>query len=293
MKRTLITLLALGAAAHAAPTADTPAQPIVDPSLASSASQAPAADVSKLTDPLATPAIPEANLPELKEAERNALGVFFDVNAGTQGIGFNVGYEFNRYIKMRLRTAFLSYSYDEDDDDVDFTAELNNNSTALLVDVHPFAGKFHISAGLNFCPLSVETKGALNKSKISAEGRDYFMVGDKVYGLNDGIESGWLAGKYSWRSTQPYLGIGWSSDGDGDRSLYFSFELGVNFIGSGKLEVSHSDGIWQSDTPEGTRRPLNKNILESTLREEFGDVFKVLDQIYVYPVMQIGIGFRF
>lgn len=298
MKRTLITILALGAMATAAPTKTETA--VVDPTLASANTAATTtADVSNLQDPLATTPIPEENLPELKAAQRNALGVFFDINAGTQGIGFNIGYEFNRYLKLRFRSGFMSYSYNDEWEDMDFDAKFKGNNTGLILDVHPFAGKFHISAGLNFNPIKLEAKGRMDGSSQYSDWygnatNKVYELGDTQYKLEDGTLEGWVFGKYSWRSCQPYLGIGWSSDGDGDRGLYFSFDLGVNFMGSGNFSVSSSGGVLQA--PIGTNdawEPLDNNTLKDSLREEGKDFFKIADKIYVWPVLQLGIGYRF
>ena len=296
MKRTLILLLALGAMATAAPT-KTETSPVADPTLATSeTAAAPAADVSNLQDPLATTNIPTENMPELQAAKRNALGVFFDINAGTQGVGFNIGYEFNRYLKLRFRSGFMSYSYSDNWDEMDFDAKFQGNNRGLILDVHPFAGKFHVSAGLNFNPIKLEAKGHLDGSQYAINGVDYsktYELGDTQYRLQNGTLDGWVFGKYSWRSCQPYLGIGWSSDGDGDRSLYFSFDLGLNFMGSGNFSVSSSGGVEQAPIGTDNWTPLDDNTLKDSLMEEGKDFFKIADKIYVWPVLQIGIGYRF
>lgn len=291
MKRTLFTALALAALAQAETT-----PVVVDPSLASSEAQTTAE--ATVADPMAATTIPEENLPELKEdpaAERNAYGVFFDVNAGTQGIGFNAGYEFNRYLKLRFRASWLGYKYEDTWNDMDMSAKLNGNSTGLLLDVHPFAGAFHISAGFNFAPLSVEAHGSMNNlSQYGLAGKTY-TLGNTDYRLKPGVDSGWVKGEYKWRTCQPYLGIGWSSNGDGDRGLYFSFDLGVNFMGSGNLSVSASSGIEEKPTgaPDTMYKDMDSSSLRESLLEEGKDIFKIADKIFVYPVLQIGIGYRF
>ena len=297
MKRTLITLLALGAMATAAPTkTETATTTVVDPTLATAeTAAAPAADVSTLKDPLATTPIPEENLPELQAAKRNALGVFFDINAGTQGVGFNIGYEFNRYFKLRFRSGFMSYNYSDDWNEMDFEAKFNGNNRGLILDVHPFAGKFHVSAGLNFNPIKLEAKGHMDGSQYAGDfdPSKIYELGNTQYRLQDGTLEGWVFGKYSWRSCQPYLGIGWSSDGDGDRGLYFSFDLGLNFMGSGSFAVTSSGGVEQAPIGTDDWRPLDDSSLKDSLMEEGKDFFKIADKLYVWPVLQIGIGYRF
>lgn len=285
MKRTLIIALAVVSLAHAKPTKST--QPaVVDPSLATSAEAAAPTTVDSNT-------IAPENLPELTENadnKRNAYGVFFDVNVGTQGVGINVGYEFNRYLKLRFRASRLGYDYDTTWNDVDVSASFNGNSTGLLLDVHPFAGAFHITAGLNFAPISVEAKGSMNNMGDFA-GRAY-QIGNMWYQVDPETKSGWVEGKYKWRTCQPYLGIGWSSNGDGDRRLYFSFDLGVNFMGKGQFSVDASTGVQQST--DGVRwDAVDSTMLKDAIRDEAKGAFEIADKIVVYPVLQLGLGYRF
>lgn len=270
-----------------------PTAPVADPSLASSATAT--ADTAQV-DPLASATtIPEENLPELQEVKkRNAYGVFFDVNAGTQGIGFNVGYEFNRYLKLRFRTAWLGASFNQEWDEMDVSAKFNGNTTGLLLDVHPFAGSFHVTGGFNFRPISVEAKGTMNSSIPGVINSDkIYSLGDKHYKyMGDG--TGWVRGEYKWRSCMPYLGIGWSSNGEGDRGLYFSCDLGVNFIGTGKFSVQSSEtGIYEVSSDGQIIKAVGNSELRDAIWKEGEDVFKIADQIFVYPVIQLGMGFRF
>lgn len=297
MKRTLSLLIALAAAAQVAVAQQETST--TDPTLASSAATATdATQVVNATDPLATTPIPEENLAKITQAteNRNALGVFFDVNVGTQGVGFNLGYEFNRYLKLRFRAAWLSYTYNTDWEDADVEAKLNGNNSGILLDVHPFAGKFRVSAGVNFNPLSVEADATMKNGALENLPEKTYTWGgyDYVVKQVDGEAS--VHAQYKWRTAQPYLGIGWASDGDGDRSLYFSFDLGVNFMGSGNFSISTSGAqIWQkpAGAPDDQLKPVDNALLRDSVKEEGKDFFKIADKIYVYPVLQIGMGYRF
>ena len=98
--------------------------------------------------------------------------------------------------------------------------------------------------------------------------------------------------EYDWRNVQPYLGIGWSTDGEGDKSLYFTLDIGVNFIGKGKFSISSTGGIDAYKNGEHLGNATD-SILEDAIREEGKDFFKIADDIFVYPVIQFGMGYRF
>ncbi len=227
--------------------------------------------------------------------KRSALGVLVDVNAGTQGIGLSLGYEFNEHLKLRLRGAYLSYSHDEDWGNgakgitTQGKMDFDGSNIGLILDYHPFAGHFHVSGGLNFADTKLKLDAQLNQAYGAGISEGTYEFGGITYRATG--SSGNVHGKYSWNTVQPYLGIGWSSDGDGDRSLYFSIDLGVNFMGNGSLSVGSSSNI---ETWNGTSwQKASSADLEHSVREEGKDFFKIADDLFVYPVLQIGVGYRF
>lgn len=287
MKHTLFMALALCAPATAHATANTvPTDP--DAAVVTDVPAQPTD--TAVTTPQISPETSEANLPALQDIDesRKALGLFFDANVGTQGIGFDLGYEFNRYVKMRCRASWMDFKYSDEWNDMDLEAQFHNNSLGLLVDVHPFGGKFRISAGLNFAPLSVKANGTMDAAGYRGE----YSWGGYDYRVDSG--KGTVHGEYKWDRVQPYLGIGWSSDGSGTRSLYFHCDLGVNFIGKGNFTVSSSGDVQQRPTGSGSDwKPVNNGMLRDAFMKEGKDFFDIADKIIVYPVLQFGMGYRF
>lgn len=268
------------------PDTTAPKQEIVDPSLASSQQQE--------TDSNAiVPAQGENTTiaqDQLEESSYNALGVLVDVNVGTLGAGFSVGYEFNKYLKTRVRAGFLSYDHDDTWSDVDVMGEFTGNNMGIMLDYHPFGGRFRLTAGLTITDLAVDVQGSMDKRYFAEHvGKEYDFGGYKFIIKDEDVKA---EAEYKWNKVQPYLGIGWSSDGEGDAEVYFTFDMGVNFMGTGDLSVSYSGGA-EVITPDGQRTEISKQILESAIREEGKDFFDIADDISVYPVIQLGMGVRF
>lgn len=268
------------------PDTTAPKQEIVDPSLASSQQQE--------TDSNAiVPAQGENTTiaqDQLEESSYNALGVLVDVNVGTLGAGFSVGYEFNKYLKTRVRAGFLSYDHDDTWSDVDVMGEFTGNNMGIMLDYHPFGGRFRLTAGLTITDLAVDVQGSMDRRYFAEHvGKEYDFGGYKFIIKDEDVKA---EAEYKWNKVQPYLGIGWSSDGEGDAEVYFTFDMGVNFMGTGDLSVSYSGGA-EVITPDGQRTEISKQILESAIREEGKDFFDIADDISVYPVIQLGIGVRF
>lgn len=272
MKLQLFSLLSVCATAAASATTIVP---LADPSLASS--QAPVAEY---------PAIENATS-MIEAPTSDAVGVTFDVNVGTQGLGMSVGYEFNKYLKMRVRGAYLSANYSDTWSDVDGEIEFDGNNAGVIFDYHPFGGVFHLSAGLNFSKMTLTARGSMVHNY---EGRH--ELGGYIFEVESNTAE--LEGEYDWNDVQPYIGIGWSTDGDGDSSLYFTCDIGINFIGSGKFNITSMRGIGSVTGSNGEELGhVTQQIAEDALREEGKHFFKIADEIVVYPVIQLGMGYRF
>lgn len=223
-----------------------------------------------------------------------------DVNVGTLGVGMNVGFEFNRHLKLRVRGSYLAADYNKTwNEDSWGTTPLNGkfefdgSSVGLMLDYHPFGGCFHLTGGLNFSGMAADAK-AIMKNETGLQGLGEYEFGGTTYKVSGGNEAR-VKGRYEWNRVQPYLGFGWSSDGEGDRSFYFSCDIGVNFIGKGSFSVSHSGADIQVKGPDGQFHDVGNvdALLEASLREEGRDFFDIADKIIVYPVIQFGIGGRF
>lgn len=221
-------------------------------------------------------------------------GVFVDVTVGTQGVGMDVGYSFNKYLKLRVRSTYIpKYERTDEWSNVSVDSSFESKSCGLILDYHPWGGSFRISAGLNAAPLKVEADGSLD--------RDYSGYADKVYHLGNydyrlkgGKINGHLRGKYEWDTIQPYIGIGWSCSSESKHAWYFTADIGVNIMGKGDLSVSgDSSSIQQADAGQGNWHDLDMGQLENSLREEGEDVFEIADKIVVYPVLHFGVGCRF
>lgn len=225
----------------------------------------------------------------IQAPEANAIGIFAAVNVGTQGIGMDLGYEFNKYLKLRVRGAYLGYSYEDTWSDVDVELELNGSNFGVILDTHPFGNGFRISTGLNFSGLSIEANGSMALDNYDLAGKTYNLGGTEYRVVGS---DGYVNAEYKWNRVQPYIGIGWSSDGEGDREVFFSFDLGINFIGTGNLSIGVSDNV-EMQNPDGSWSKADTSTAERSLREEGKDFFKIADDLCVYPVLQLGMGFRF
>lgn len=212
-----------------------------------------------------------------------------DITAGTQGAGISLGYKINPSVRLRLRGAMLNYSANENWSDSDAQLKLYGNNVGLLVDIFPGEGNFYISAGLNFSENKMRCKARMYREPGMATNA---TIGGVEYSMTEGNEAE-IHGKYSWNHAQPYIGIGYQDSLLGSSTLYYSLDLGINFMGSGNLTVGSSGNLKYRDTATNQMKPVTNEIIEKSIRQEGRDFFKIADDLCVYPVLQLGIGAQF
>ncbi len=263
--------------------AENPGGSVADPTLATSAT---AAGAESVPSPQALEDVPVIQQGGEASDTPWPRGVFVDVTVGTQGIGMDVGYSFNKYLKLRLRGTYIP-TYDRTDEwsDMSVDSSFESKSCGLILDYHPWGESFRISVGLNAAPLKVEADGSLN-----SDVQGTYHLGGHTY-VVDGV--GHLRGKYEWETVQPYIGIGWSCSSKSKHAWYFTADLGVNIMGKGDLSVSYDGNVKEWSNTTNSWEKLEMGNLENALREEGEDVFEIADKIVVYPVLHFGVGCRF
>ena len=189
-----------------------------------------------------------------------AEGFGLGVKAGTLGLGVEGSFGLSERISLRVGVNSYSYSYDETASDIRYDAELDLQSGALLLDWHPFAGTFRLSAGL------IHNKNAVHLNATTMAGAD--IGGSPVpAGTN-------VRGDVTFKKNVPYAGIGWGNAARG-KGLGASVEIGAMF----------------QDRPEVTLTATG--VPDDDLRREEEEVEADLDNFELYPVISFGLSYRF
>lgn len=185
--------------------------------------------------------------------------------AGTLGLGgeFTTGITSNVNARVGLNTLNLDFD-DQELGDVEYDLGIDLYSFSALVDWYIFDGPFHISGGA----LSFK-----NEIDLHARPTESIKIGDTEYTpaqigtLTGGIEIGDLA---------PYVGIGWGNPLTSSRRWGFTFDLGVAFINAPDVSLSATGTVAQAD-----------------LERERKDIEDALKPFEFYPVISLGLFFRF
>jgi hypothetical protein len=198
-------------------------------------------------------------------------GLSLGVAAGTLGLGAELGYAVNRNLGIRVGVYGLTWDVDGKEGGIDYDADLDLSSAGAYVDWHPFGGAFRITGGW-----------FVNDNGIDATGRpgagDTYDIGGTTFTSD---EVGRLTASVDFGSSAPYLGLGWNFGGQ-DGGLGISLDLGVLFQDSPDITLVSRGGTLSGQPA-----------LQQALRDEERELEDDVDEYELYPVVSLGVSYRF
>jgi hypothetical protein len=190
---------------------------------------------------------------------------------GTTGAGADLTIGVARSLNVRLGAQGWSRSETRTEQEIEYDADFKLVTGEVLLDLHPGGRGFRVSAG-----------AVMNGNEVDAVSSD-----DAVYTIN-GVDYpaalvGRLRGKVETNDVAPYLGIGWGNAVAPGSRWRFAFDLGAFYQGSPKVSLR--------------AEPVNPALLpprfEQDLEAERQKIEDDLDSYTVYPVVALGVSFRF
>lgn len=196
-------------------------------------------------------------------------------SVGTTGLGLHGSFPIAQRLNARIGGNFLNYSRSGSTTDANYQFEMALRTADLLLDFHPAASGFRVTTGV-----------VLNGNKVQAAGRPSasgtYTFNGRTYSA---AEVGAVEGSVDFRRVAPYLGIGWgSAPGASGKGWSLAADLGAIFQGSPRSRLA-STGC---TAPEPTCTRFAQDVAQENraLADE-------LDQFKVYPVVRVGIAYRF
>ncbi len=203
-----------------------------------------------------------ALLPATSMAQSVGVGI------GTQGFNAEVGFDIGEMFAVRASGNYFSMSHDVDGDDVTYDGDLRLQSVGLLGDIFPFQNGFRFTGG-----------AYLNRNKvdITATPTSNVEIGGTIY---TPAQLGTLDGRIKFKDIAPYAGLGYTS-GRGEPGFSFVADAGVMFQGGGNVAL----------TASGTANAIPG--FATNLEQERQDIQDDVDDFKYYPVVRVGIAYRF
>jgi len=199
---------------------------------------------------------------------RFAIGI----EAGTVGYGPVATYTFSKRLTATVGYTMLDYNdtYEDSDASYDGTLEMSNFQAALSW--HPFSGTFFLTAGAFVGDSKFDGKGVPNaNSTFNIDGVIYTAAQVGTITAQAPVIDG----------TVPFVGLGWTKVAT-KTGVGFFFKAGVLFIDAPVVVISSRGGTLSNDPT-----------FQKRLANEAAVVNEDLKDFTLYPVLQIGLIYRF
>ncbi len=186
------------------------------------------------------------------------------VQGSTLGFGPDIAYSVSPLLTVRGVGNYLSFDYDDTLAGVDYDIDVDLQSAGGFIDYHPLRNGFHV------------TIGALwngNEAGLDAFAPAGTSIGGTVLPAPAG-----LSGDVSVDEFAPYLGLGYDTTFTSRSNWTFTVRAGVLYQGDPDVTLTQTAGpaIPQAD-------------LDAEAENIEGD----LQFLEFYPVLSIGLNFRF
>lgn len=234
------------------------------------------------------------------------------------------GIEYRHPYTPRMGIRLESFDYQAARQDVDgllrTELQLTLHARSLLFDWVPLEGKFRATAGIylnrseldvtaSYDPLHFEgaelsarqlNRRALELAELlrragygdyAAELEQFAATNDRSLALESGTvslrEAAVATGRVHWGRYAPYVGFGWANAGTARRGLYYSFDVGVLFLGRPRVEYSLNGSLVDALRPDYGAE------IDAWLAAEERAAEEKLGEFRYFPVISFGIGYSF
>lgn len=199
--------------------------------------------------------------------------------AGTLGAGIELTAGISPQINSRFGLHGFSYSERREASDIEYDGEANLRTVTALLDYHPGGRGFRLTGGLVYNATEIEGESLPPASGVYDIGGVPVPV--EILGTLDGV--------IEFDPVVPYAGLGWGNAVGPGNKVGFALDLGVMFQGRGEVTLS-------PDIPADS--PLNsvpgaREALQILLDREERDIEEDIADYDLYPVVSIGISYRF
>ena len=199
-------------------------------------------------------------------------GLALGVKGGTSGLGVEGTFGISRFLNLRGGYNWASFTSKGKIEKVKYDLKFDMDNVPVMLDWHPFAGIFRISAGAFFQSDSYVKLDAQNK-KSSKIGNHHY--GPEVVGT--------LKGRIDVEDdVTPYVGIGFGNSVGKDVALSLSLDIGVLFQSYDVKLTSTGAGMY-------SQYPMFRDDLDRERKR----VQDKADDWKIYPVVALSLAYHF
>ena len=203
---------------------------------------------------------------EPREATRFATGA----GIGTTGVYIEGQFRVTSYISLRATYEIIDVERDQEVDDVTYGGRLDSGVIGGFVQIHPLESDFFVSGGALFGDRAVG---------LSAQPSGPVTIGNQTFSPS---EIGRLEGDADLGNRALSFGAGWDSTFSHVHGLGWRFMAGVAAGDAADVHLNSVGGSLSNDPN-----------LQAQLRIEEGRIEDKAENLRFYPVVQVGLTWRF
>lgn len=215
----------------------------------------------------------------LSTGPADAADVALGAKAGTLGLGVELTVGLGRQVNTRLSVNGFDYSDRREASGIEYDAEAQLRSATALLDFHPGGRGFRLTAGVVWNGTKVEG------SSLPPASGFYDISGVPV----PVAILGTLDAEADFDPFVPYVGLGWGNAVGANQKVGFSLDVGAVFQGGADVELTP---VLPPDSPILTT-PGAREALQILLDREENDIEDEAGDYDIYPVVSIGVTYRF
>ena len=190
---------------------------------------------------------------------------------GTTGFGIQLAKLLTGHVALRVGGSYYSTSTTTSQTDISYDASFKLHTYMALIDLSPARrGSFHVTGGLATNPLTITAIGQPSSS-------DTFKINGHKYSSSQ-VGTLTLQGKF--KNAGPYLGFGFGTPANTGSGLKLLFDLGAIIT---KPTISLTS----------TGAASNPQLAADLQAQETKTQHDVRKYLKVYPVLSLGLGYRF
>lgn len=195
------------------------------------------------------------------------------LQVGTTGIGAELGFGLTDHLGVRASYGSGSFPYSITESGVRYDTRAKPRVGLLNLDLHPFGGVFRVSAGVAYNGSRIEGRADTSTGTI--------VLNNVTYNTSD---LGTVEGEVHFTKVAPYVGFGWGHAAHGSTGFFFTSDFGAMY--------SPATGSVTGTCAQFVAPPVCA-VLQSDLRAEADAFRREVERYKFYPVVRIGLGYRF